>query len=435
MTSPKVIFACKYYLSLNSKDRYIKPTKRFQEQSINGMFNYFSDVKKKAVNMFDYFEGKINKEEKVNLVLENGEYATEEDIKKRKKDYCNYFKDSNLWLGVISFNNDYIDESIELRELEKKIAKEVMPKFLKKCGFKDMKNMSYQIALHTNTDNYHFHISFIEKKPNYILSNGKLDYRKKGLITKEERNYLKNEIIHTIDRHREFTPLVINANKEIEELKKYFKPKERNFVLRDIDDLVLEENILKLGRLLDDKRKDNIQKIKYNSIYDKDIKDLTKKIKKYLFKNKKSDLYNQEKKFEESLNKINKYFYKINKENNIKTKFKSDYSKNKELYVDNFIYNAIVNNAIYRYKWLKNGNIKGLTKDDLIQESILKIYRKKKNNSKFDILLDFLKNNDSNRFKTKRKVEQSLKNINIEMEEAVTEFSKLFKNDNEKNIE
>ena len=71
----------------------------------------------------------------------------------------------------------------------------------------------------------------------------------------------------------------------------------------------------------------------------------------------------------------------------------------------------------------------------MIQESILKIYRKKKNNSKFDILLDFLKNNDSNRFKTKRKVEQSLKNINIEMEEAVTEFSKLFKNDNEKNIE
>ena len=56
------------------------------------MFEYFSDEEKRAINLFDYYTGKINKKENVNLVLEDGKYATEEEIEKRKKQYRKYIQ-------------------------------------------------------------------------------------------------------------------------------------------------------------------------------------------------------------------------------------------------------------------------------------------------------------------------------------------------------
>ena len=69
--------------------------------------------------------------------------------------------------------------------------------------------------------------------------------------------------------------------------------------------------------MLYDIRSDKSGKIKYNSIYNKEIKELTKNIKKYLFKDRNSELYKKDTEFKESLNKINNYFYSITKENNI----------------------------------------------------------------------------------------------------------------------
>ena len=432
--SPKVIFRSSFKFALDHPDRPFTYTEASAKNMIGGMYNYFSNVKKRAMDMFDYFEGKINKDSTVNLVLENGKYATRDEIEKRKKAYLNYFKKSNLWQGIISFDNDYINESIELEQLEKKIVKEVLPRFFKKCGFKDIDKISYQVALHTNTDNYHFHISFIEKEPNYICDNGKITYRRKGVLSKKEKDFLKREIIHVIDRHREFTPLVVSNNKNIEELKKYFKSGTRNFVLKNYDDLVLEENILRLGKLLYEKRNGKSKRIKFNSIYDKEIKDLTKSIKKYLFKDRKSSLYKQDKEFKKSLNDINNYFYKINKENHIKSRFKSDYSLKKEEYVDNYIYNAIVNHACYKYSKLKESKFY-LKDDDVIKEAVLKLYKKNHKQSKSEILINYLKNsNDKLKYKNKYKIEESIKNINLEMEEAKTEFSKLFQSDNDRTI-
>ena len=142
--SPNVVVACRYNLALNHPDRRVKYSKTSAERSINGIFKYYSDNKKRVVNMFDYFTGKINKEKESNLVIENGKYATEEEIKNRKKEYLKYFENSNLWLGVLSFNNDYIDSRIKLDDLEQVIIKKVMPKFLSYCGFTDIDKMSYQ---------------------------------------------------------------------------------------------------------------------------------------------------------------------------------------------------------------------------------------------------------------------------------------------------
>lgn len=428
--TPKVVFKSRFEFALEHSDRKINRTDVSARNIIGGMYNYFSNVKKRAMNMFDYFEGRINKIERANLVLENGKYATKEDIEKRKKDYVKYFKKSNLWQGIISFDNEYINESIELESLEKKMVKEVLPRFFRKCGFKDIDKMSYQIALHTNTKHYHFHISFIEKAPNYICDNGSIKYRRKGVLSSAEKNFLKNEVIHMIDRHKEFTPLVISSNKNIEEIKKYFKPNTRNFILYNYDDLVLEENILRLGSLLDKKRNGKSSKIKFNSIYDKEIKDLTKNIKNYLFNNKKSELYKHNKEFNNSINNINEYFLKISRENNIKAKYESDYSKNKRQYVDNFVYNAIVNSALYKYEKVKRKS-KMIKPDDIINEAIFKMYKKNHKQSKSEILINYLKsNNDKIKFKNKYKIEESIKNINYEMEEAQKEFSKLFQNEN-----
>ena len=46
--------------------------------------------------------------------------------------------------------------------------------------------------------------------------------------------------------------------------------------------------------------------------------------------------------------------------------------------------------------------------------------------------LSIEKYNDKLKYKNKYKIEESIKNINLEMEEAKTEFSKLFQNDNNK---
>ena len=427
---PLVIYKSKFTLGLNNPDRKVKISDISSRNKIGGIFNYFSNIKKRAINMFDYYEGKINKDKRVNIILENGEYATEEDVSKLKKDYLKYFNNSNLYEGIISFDNDYIDEMINLKDLEKLITKEVLPKFFKNIGYKDVKNMAYIAALHANTDNYHFHIAFIEKKPNFINANGEITYRRKGKLSQNEIIFIKNETIHSIKRHKEFTPLVIMTNKEIDDLKKYFKPGEKNYILKNYDDLILEENILRLGELLYKKRKDKKEKIKFNSIYDKEITSLTKNIKNYLFKNKKSELYQKDNEFKQSIKMINNYFYNINKENNNKRrKFNSEYAISKQEYIDNYIYNAIVNHSYFKYSKIKE-NRNYLNENDIIKEIILKKYKRNKKQTKKDILINYLKNNNEKlKYKNINQIEESIKNINAEMEEAIEEFSKLFQND------
>ena len=431
--SVPVVFVCDFELAMNHHDRRKTISSKSADNFMKGMFNYLSNKEKKAMNMFDYYMGRIKHKEETNLILSDGSHATDEDVKKLKEDYLSYFQNSNLYRGIISFDANYINNSIEFSELEKKIMKDVMPRFLKHCGFEDINKMSYVASLHTNTDNLHFHISFIEKEPNYINSKNEVGYRRKGKLSLEECNFLKNEVLHVIDRHREFTPLVKKTNLEIDKLKQYFNPKERNYILRDRQDLILEENILRLGKLLDKKRENQKGRIKFNSIYDKEIKDLTKNIKTYLFKNKNSSLYKKDKEFKESLKELNTYFIKLNKENhNKRYKFKNDYVKNKEEYIDNYIFNSIVNNAYFRYKKLKE-NKNYISSNDIIEEAVLKQYKKNKKESRFNILLNYLSNSSKeSQFRNKYKIENSIKKINEEMEDAKNEFSKLFQNDNEK---
>lgn len=428
--SPKVIFNSIFTFALNNPDskykNHNKSIKRVQK-----MFDYYTNEEKRAMSMFDYYTGKLTKEDTMNLVIENGKFATEKEVDKRKKLAVKYLENSNLWQGVLSFNNDYLNENIDVHKLEQELATNILPKFFKKCGFKDPKKMFYQLALHTDTDNLHFHFSFMEKEPNYEYTKNKVGYRRNGELSQSEIDFLKAQVIHTIEKEKIYTSLVIETNKEIEELKKYFSPKEKNYLLRNKKDLILEEKILRLGQLLYNDRLGKDTKIKYGSIKNKEIISLTKDIKNYIFSKSNDNFKLEYDNFKESLNKINDYFYKINEDNNVKDiKVDTTAIDNKNKYVDNYIYNAIVNYADYNYK-KESKNIFKIKENDIIQEIILKHYLNNKKQTRKDILKNYLSSpSPKQKFRNKQEIENAIRNINDEMEEAQKEFSKLFQNDN-----
>lgn len=427
--SPKVIFNSIFTLALNNPDskykNHSKSIKRVQK-----MYDYYTNEEKRAMSMYDYYTGKLTKEDTMNLVIEDGTFATEKEVEKRKKLAVKYLDNSNLWQGVLSFNNDYLNENIDIHKLEKELATNILPKFFRKCGFKDTNKMFYQLALHTDTDNLHFHFSFMEKVPNYEYAKNKVGYRRTGELSQNEIDFLKTQVIHTIEKEKIYTPLLKETNKDIEELKKYFSPKEKNYLLRDKKDLILEEKILRLGQLLYKKRYDNDSKIKYGSIKDKEIINLTKDVKNYLFSKNNGNFKLEYNKFKESLNKINNYFYKINEDNNIKKIIvDTTLTDSKNKYIDNYIYNAIVNYANYNYK-KESKNIAKIKENDIIQEIILKHYLDNKKQTRKDILKTYFTNtNSKQKFKNKREIENAIKSINDEMDDAQKEFSKLFNND------
>ena len=424
--SPKVIFNSIFTLALNNPDskykNHSKSIKRVQK-----MYDYYTNEEKRAMSMYDYYTGKLTKENTMNLIIEDGSFANEKEVEKRKKLAVKYLENSNLWQGVLSFNNDYINANIDIHKLEKELATNILPKFFKRCGFKDTNKMFYQLALHTDTDNLHFHFSFMEKEPNYIYHKNKIGYRRSGELSQNEIDFLKSQVVHTIEKEKIYTPLLKETNKDIEELKKYFSPKERNYLLRDKKDLILEEKILRLGQLLYKERYDNDSKIKYGSIKDKEIINLTKDIKNYLFSKNNDNFKLEYNNFKESLNKINNYFYKINEDNNIKDiVVDTTLTDSKNKYIDNYIYNAIVNYANYNYK-KESKNITKIKENDIIQEIILKHYLDNKKQTRKDILKTYFTNtNSKQKFRNKQEIENAIKSINDEMDEAQKEFSKLF---------
>ena len=424
--SPKVIFNSIFTLALNNPDskykNHSKSIKRVQK-----MYDYYTNEEKRAMSMYDYYTGKLTKENTMNLIKEDGTFATEKEVEKRKKLAVKYLENSNLWQGVLSFNNDYINENIDIHKFEKELATNILPKFFKRCGFKDTNKMFYQLALHTDTDNLHFHFSFMEKEPNYIYHKNKIGYRRSGELSQNEIDFLKSQVVHTIEKEKIYTPLLKETNKDIEELKKYFSPKEKNYLLRDKKNLILEEKILRLGQLLYKERYDNDSKIKYGSIKDKEIINLTKDIKNYLFSKNNDNFKLEYNNFKESLNKINNYFYKINEDNNIKDiVVDTTLTDSKNKYIDNYIYNAIVNYANYNYK-KESKNITKIKENDIIQEIILKHYLDNKKQTRKDILKTYFTNtNSKQKFRNKQEIENAIKSINDEMDEAQKEFSKLF---------
>ena len=421
--SPNVVIVNMFTPSYKNLS-YKYPTKDKIRSATMNMFDYYADVKKKAFFMLDYFQGKFGKEKEMNIMFENGEYATKEEIEKRKKQYEKYIENSNIEKLVISFPEGYLENSVDIKKFEKDMAKHIIPMFFKKCGYANIKNMSYQFALHTDQDNLHFHLSFCEKKPNYKLRGKELSYRHAGKLTQKELGFFKNEIEHYIEKEKYFTPLLKETNKELDLLKSYFNPKDKNFILNDKEDLLLEDKIIRLGELIA-KSRENDNRIKFGSIKDKEIVNLTKEIKKCIFSKKDTELYISHQEFKRSLNMINEYFKKIAESNHSKL-IDDSLIKNKKKYLDNYVYNAIVNHANYLNKRSK------INEDEILQNIVYKNYKNSKTNNRFNILSNYLSSlSSTSKFRNKYKVKEAVKNINDELEDAQKEFDKLFQTEKE----
>ena len=414
-----------------------KPLKK--EDSLSELISQINDCKiicdnmLKKANNFDEWILWFTKAKKINV---NFTYR-----------FIKANENSNLWKGVISFDNEWLNQTITIKELENVMAKEVIPKFLKKCGFVDIKKMRYCFSIHGNTNHLHIHLAFTELKPNYMNRDGKINYRRLGMITKDEREFLLNQTVISLERKSIMKPLITNLNKDIDELKKYFNSKDKNFILKDIKNIKMEEKIIKLGYLINMYRDGNVgKKVKYGSIKNNEIgleiKSLTNEIKKYLFDDKSSILYKEKSKVNNDLKKLNNYYLKINEQNHFEKNLKENKLViTKEKYIDSFISNAIVNHAMFRtnkiYNTLKTKNTENkITLDDLLQELSYEQYQRYKNK---DLKLILLKNNLSGntnyqKFIISQNVMKAVKNLNEEMEEYAKEFHELFVNkDYEKN--
>ena len=367
MTKSKIVIRTQYKLSLNNPDR-LKTFKDKDQKYVDGVIDYFSDDSKRALNLIDYFTGKINKHEDINLIMENGKYATPEEKEKRKRYISKQFNNSNLWQIMLSIPKDLVDKNISWEDMDEQVSKKIIPEALKRMGFKDLKNMTYGMSRHMNTNNPHYHIYFMEKKPNTLRQNKTT----------------------------------------------------RNFVLYDKENVILEDKILRLGKLLDERDISYNSRIKFNSIKDDEIKQLTRDIKEDLFKKNKNLVYTKDD-FNKRIDNMNNYLTSVAKNNGLK---KSDidlsYTNNKEKYLDNYILNAIVNHSRYHYR--KNKKLV-IDSNDIIQAIILNNYRKNKNYSKKNIVTNSL---TSKTYMNKTKIRNAVRNINDEMEKASEEFSKLF---------
>ena len=187
--------------------------------------------------------------------------------------------------------------------------------------------------------------------------------------------------------------------------------------MKNIPELEIEEDIMRLGEMLYKERNGKNTRIKYNSINNKEIQQLTNKIKKYIFSKRNPELNSKYHDFKLSIRELNIYFKNISESNNLK-EYDFNYSKKKAEYLDNYVFNTIVNHALKEYK-------SSIHENDLIKEVVYSNYKKEKTN-KYNILKNYLSLNTSMKYINRYRINQAVLRINRELEEAEREFSKLF---------
>ncbi len=385
----------KWY-SINCKNRqeYRKELNKY----VLGFYDYSRNEKKAHTSMIEYFMGskksedimernKMRREEMA--MLKDGTFIKDDMVEDMKKSWSEYIEESNVELTVLSLYQDYVDENINIKDLQKEIATSILPKFFKYCGYTDpQKNLEWIVSLHNDRENnYHFHIAWVEKNKSYCYRNNKLGFKRRLKLTENENNFFKRQVSLAIERNKLYKPALIKINKDLEDLQSYFSPKDKNFTLKNISELDLEEDIVRLGFLLSKVRDISKKYIKYNSLpkneIGNEIRKLTKEIKGKLFDSS-SNLQLSEKEVNKSIDELNDIFIDIDKRNNIsnvgfQSAFDNAMIKSKLEKLDNYILNSIVNHALYNYDNDKKTNNNKITLNDVISEVAIVIYKKKKN--------------------------------------------------------
>lgn len=132
--------------------------------------------------------------------------------------------------GCYCFNNDYLNENIILEELEQELVKTVIPRLFNKMGLK-IKRIWHIIYRFILIQIICMFILVLQKINLIIYTNKKLEYRRKGELTQEEISFMKNEGVLAVERKKYLSSMITITNKEIDNLKKYFNPKDKNYYL------------------------------------------------------------------------------------------------------------------------------------------------------------------------------------------------------------
>jgi len=446
-----------YFIQCKDKEHYRKELRKY----ILGFYEYSRDEKKSHSSMIGYFMGekksedimiqnKMRREEMA--MLKDGTFIKDNMVEGMKKEWGKYLENSNTQLAVLSLYQDYVDENMNVKDLQKEIATTLLPKLFKHCGYENPKdNLEWIVSLHSDRENnYHFHIAWVEKNKGYRYCNNKLGFRRKLKLTENENNFMKRQVSLAIERSKLYRPALIKINEDLEHLQKYFNPKDQNFTLKNISDLDLEEDIVRLGYLLSEIRNTNKKYIKYNSLprdeLGNEIRTLTKEIKKKIFDSS-NELNLSRKEVDKSIEELNDIFLDIDKRNNIsnvgfESAFDNKMIKDKLEKSDNYILNAIVNHALYNYDYQKgrsNKKTSKITLNDVITETAIIIY--KQNNNKY-----YLKNRKKFRlkllenyfiygeYKNCDKLSNALRRLSKNSERAAEQFYEML-SDNEKIME
>ena len=447
-----------YYIQCKDKEHYRKEIKKY----ICGFYEYSRDEKKAKSSMLDYFMGGKKSEEVMKrnqmrrekmAMLKDGTFIKDDMVSDMQKRWSNYLEDSNVNLAVLSLYQDYVDENINIDDLQREVAMKIMPKFLKYCGYeKPDKNLEWVVSLHCDRENnYHFHIAWIEKNKCYKLKNNKLGHRHRLKLNENENNFIKRQVSLSIERSKLYKPALIKINQDLEHLQSYFNPKDKNFTLKNISDLYLEEDIIRLGYLLTQVRDTNKKYIKYGSLpkneIGKEIRILTNEIKDKLF-NSKNELKLSKVEVNNAIEKLNDLFLDIDKRNNISNVGFENAFDNKMIIdklekSNNYILNSIVNHALYNYDYKKgkaNKKTSKISLEDIINETAIIIYKNKinqnyfKNKKKFrlKVLENYFIYGKYNNYD---KLSNALRRLSIDSDDAANKFYEMLSdNSYDKNL-
>lgn len=406
MSSPNVIIKHKQILSLNNVDRKNKSSTlpNYLKKYVSEMVNYYTDPAKEKLTIDDYYNNRLyNESDEANMIIgydsKNKKviFAKKNELENIVKQDCEYLKNSNLYQTIISFKNDFINENISIDDLHLQMVKNILPKYFESIGF-DPSKISYQLSMHFNTENLHYHLTFLEKEPAYKARDKKtLQYRRKGNISTAVDNNLKKMIQLRVESGKKYNPLINEIDNELKKIKEQFRRPEQNFLLENAKLFRLDDKILKLGKKLFDERNKNPkyknQKIAFGSIRDQEIIRLTKEIKDELFNKKpiidKSAFNRATKNFKDYIDSLNDDLHLKN--NN--TDYRMIEKKEKEL--DDFILNQIVNTSLYEYKSSIKKINKDSSKDALLHELAYNNYKNSKYKKKSEILNEYMKNKNS----------------------------------------
>ena len=314
------------------------------------------------------------------------------------------------------------------------------------------KNLEWIVSLHCDRENnYHFHIAWIEKNKCYKLKNNKLGHRHRLKLNENENNFIKRQVSLSIERSKLYKPALIKINQDLEHLQSYFNPKDKNFTLKNISDLYLEEDIIRLGYLLTQVRDTNKKYIKYGSLpkneIGKEIRILTNEIKDKLF-NSKNELKLSKVEVNNAIEKLNDLFLDIDKRNNISNVGFENAFDNKMIIdklekSNNYILNSIVNHALYNYDYKKgkaNKKTSKISLEDIINETAIIIYKNKinqnyfKNKKKFrlKVLENYFIYGKYNNYD---KLSNALRRLSIDSDDAANKFYEMLSdNSYDKNL-